>query len=68
MSIEQRIREGLHTTNDELPMPDLESGLAAVTAGGRSMPRRGTIAALAAAAAVVDVAWRRFVGRRWPRC
>lgn len=55
MSIEQRIREGLRTTSDELPVPDIESALATVTAEGRRMTRlgNGALVGLAAAAAVV---------------
>jgi hypothetical protein len=55
MSIDQRIREGLRTVNDDMPMPDVEAALATVIAGGQQTHRRHVVAALAAAAAVVAV-------------
>ena len=54
MSIDQRIRDGLRTTNDQLPAPDIDRALAAVTADAGRTQRRTRIA-LAAAAAVVAV-------------
>ncbi|HSV39352.1 MAG TPA: hypothetical protein VLI04_11390 [Nocardioidaceae bacterium] len=56
MSIDRRIREGLRTTNDELPLPDVDWALAAVTAGGRPTRRRKLVAGLAVAAAAAAVA------------
>jgi len=55
MSIDQRIREGLRTVNDDMPMPDVEAALATVIAGGQQTHRRHVVAALAAAAAVIAV-------------
>lgn len=53
MSIDQRIREGLRTTNDQLPLPEVAVALAAVTAAGRPTARRHLVVAMAAAAAVL---------------
>ncbi len=55
MSIDERIREGLRTTNDVLPAPDIDRALAAVTADAGATHRRTLLVALAAAAAVVAV-------------
>lgn len=55
MSIDERIREGLRTTNDALPIPDVDRALAAVTADARRTRRRTLVVGLAAAAAVVAV-------------
>lgn len=52
MSIDQRIREGLRTVNDDLPVLDVESALATVIDRGQPTHRRAIVAALAAAAAV----------------
>jgi Tol biopolymer transport system component len=53
MSIDQRIRDGLQATNDQLSAPDIDRALAAVTAGGRPAHRRNLVLALGAAAVVV---------------
>jgi hypothetical protein len=56
MSIDQRIREGLRSTNDEIPTPDLSSALSVVTEGDRSSRRRkAVVTGFAAAAAVTAV-------------
>jgi dipeptidyl aminopeptidase/acylaminoacyl peptidase len=52
MSIDQRIREGLNSTNDAMPQLDVDRALAAVTAGARPTHRRSLAIGLAAAAAV----------------
>lgn len=55
MSIDQRLREGLRTTNDALPVPDIDRALAAVTADARRTRRRTVLVGLAAAAAAAAV-------------
>lgn len=54
MSIDQRLREGLRSTNEALPGPDVELALAAVTADSRGT-RRPLVVVLTAAAAFVAV-------------
>jgi Tol biopolymer transport system component len=56
MSIDQRIREGLHRTDAALPTPDVDDALAAVRANGRPAHRGVLVAALAAAAVAAAVA------------
>lgn len=60
MSVDQRIREGLHNTNTQLSEPDIARALECVTTGARTAARRRGLvvvglAAAAAAAVVVAV-------------
>ena len=48
MSMDQRIRDGLRTANDEMPMPDVESALAAVIAASQQPHRRHVVAVVIA--------------------
>lgn len=55
MSIDQRIRDGLRSTSEALPPPDVDQALSAVVADVRRAQRRTLVIGLAAAAAVIAV-------------